>query len=184
MPTCPKCGAEVPAGDNFCIRCGTSITETLQSQTTVESPSTVLSPIENEVRNVIVKRFDAIKNKDENTLKALIDEHYNKFDDWSPYHRQEAAEALQNELSAFKVLSNYNYELNNFEANVIGDIAIATFTIHYVVAMRNMPFDVLSRATFVLRKQDSGWKVVHEHLSRFPEEAQRQSQRRGGRFPF
>jgi ketosteroid isomerase-like protein len=177
MPTCPKCGAEIAEGDNFCTRCGTRFTELPQSQITVGSS------IEDEVRNVIVKRFDAIKNRDEATVRALIDEHFSKFDDWSPYRRQEVAEALQNEFSAFKVLSNYNYELSNFEVNVIGNVAVATFTIHYVVTMRNMPFDVLSRVTSVLRKQDSEWKVVHEHLSRFPEEAQRQSQRRG-RFPF
>ena len=106
-----------------------------------------------------------IKNKDEAAVKALMDESYNKFDDWAPYERQEGEQALQNEFSAFKVLSNYTYELRDFKANALRDLAIATFTIHYQGTMRNQQFNVTSRVTTVLRKQDSAWKVVHEHLA-------------------
>ena len=121
------------------------------------------------MKNAIFKRFDGIKNKDENAITALMDESYSKFDDWPPYQRQERSQALQNEFSAFKVLSNYTYELKDFKANVIGDVALASFIIHYKATMRNEQFDVTSRVTAVLRKQDSAWKVVHEHFSRFPE---------------
>jgi ketosteroid isomerase-like protein len=96
------------------------------------------------------------------------------FDDWPPFARQEAAEALKNEFGAFKVLSDYGYQLENFEASIFGDVAVATFHIHYQGVIRNKPFEVTSRVTSVLRKEDSGWKVVHEHFSRFPEETQQQ----------
>jgi len=130
--------------------------------------------MDDEVKNTVLKRLDGIKNRDEATVRALIDEHYNKFDDWPPFGRQDATKALENEFAAFKVLSNYSYEIKDFEANILGDTAIATFTMHYQATMRNRPFNVTSRVTTVLRKQDSGWKVVHEHYSRFPEETRQQ----------
>ena len=130
--------------------------------------------MEDEVKNTIIKRLDGIKNKDEAAVRAVIDEHYSKFDDWPPFERQDAAKGLENEFSAFKVLSNYSYELKDFEASVFGDTAVATFTIHYKGQIRNRPFEVTSRVTSVLKKQDSGWKVVHEHFSRFPEQTRQQ----------
>lgn len=179
MPKCPNCGAEVNEGEGFCGRCGTKLTGSSQAQTGA------VSPVDDEVKNAVVRRLDGIKNRDESAVRALIDERYSKFDDWPPYRRQEAAEALENEFGAFKVLSNYNYELKDFETDILGDAAVATFSIHYQGTMRNTPFEVTSRVTSVLRKQDSGWKVVHEHFSRFPEEGQQQRQfSRRGRFPF
>ena len=130
--------------------------------------------MENEVKNTIIKRFDGIKNKDEAAVRAVIDEHYNKFDDWPPFGRQQSTQALENEFSAFKVLSNYSYELKDYEENILGDMAIATFAIHYQGLIRDRPFEVNSRVTSVLKKQDSGWKVVHEHFSRFPDETRQQ----------
>lgn len=142
--------------------------------------------LEDEVKNVVTKRFDGIKNKDEDTVRALIDERYSKFDDWSPFTRQEASEALQNEFGAFKVLSKYEYELKDFKADAFGDIVVATFNIHYQGTIRDNPFDISSRVTSVLRKQGSGWKVVHEHFSRFPEETRQQqfTSPRRRRWPF
>ena len=145
------------------------------------------SIVEDEVRSVIVKRFDGIKNKDEKAVTALLDESYSKFDDWPPYQIQQRAQALQNEFTAFKVLSNYTYELKDFKDTVLGEVALATFTIHYQANMRNEQFDVTSRVTAVLKKQDSTWKLFHEHLSRFPTERQPDQQRQFGRrrgFPF
>ncbi|HYB93083.1 MAG TPA: zinc ribbon domain-containing protein [archaeon] len=176
MPKCSNCGAENEEGSVFCKHCGTKLMLT----------------VEDDVKNAIIKRIDGLKNKDEAAVKALMDDNYSKFDDWPPYQRQESAQALQNEFSSFKVLSNYTYEMNDFKANVLGDVAVATFILHYRATLRNQPFDITSRVTAVLRKQDSAWKVVHEHFSRFPEERPWQQQQRqfgrgggfGGRFPF
>jgi ketosteroid isomerase-like protein len=148
-------------------------TQASSSGSSTDSPVSNASP-EDEVKNTIVKRFDGIKNRDETSVRALIGEHYNKFDDWPPFGRQDGTKALENEFGAFKVLSNYSYELKDFEANIFGDMAVATFTIHYQGQIRNRPFDVTSRVTSVLRKEDSRWKVVHEHFSRFPEDRRQQ----------
>jgi ketosteroid isomerase-like protein len=176
MTKCATCGTENEDSNMFCKHCGTKLKLTS----------------EDDVKNAAVKRFEAIKNKDEAAIKALMDPSYTKYDDWPPYQRQEGAQALENETSAFKVLSNYTYELRDFKANVIEDVAVATFIIHYQGTMRNQQFNFTSRVTMVFRKQDSTWKIIHEHLSRFPEERQWQQQQqfgRGGgfgrgRFPF
>jgi ketosteroid isomerase-like protein len=168
MPKCPSCGAEIEEGGSSCKQCGTKLTGLPENQAKAEFS------FEDEVKNVVAKRLDGIKNKDEDAVRALIDEHYNKFDDWPPFTRQEASEALQNEFGAFKVLSKYEYELKDFKTNVFGDIVIATFTIHYQGVIRNNQFDITSRVTSVLRKQGSGWKVIHEHFSRIPEETRQQ----------
>jgi ketosteroid isomerase-like protein len=137
-----------------------------------ESASTenkIGSTIEADVVSLITKRLDGIKNKDEKVVRSIVDESYSKFDDWPPFRRQEAEEALRNEFGAFQVLSNYTYELKDFKANVFGDVAIATFQLHYQGEIRNRHFEVNSRVTSVLKKHDSDWKIVHEHFSRFPE---------------
>ena len=164
----------------FCNNCGTKLVGASAGQGAVN--------VDESVRSIIVKRFDAIKNKDEAAVSALMDDGYDKFDDWAPYQRQERADALKNEFSAFKVMSNYTYDLQALKTTVLGGSAIATFTVHYQTSMRNQQFDVTSRVTTVLKKQDSTWKIVHEHLSRFPREgpeSQQQPQRRRGfGFPF
>ena len=184
MPKCPTCGTENEKGNTLCKQCRTRLSGSTQDQAVPDNQATrqnqtapkiqTGSSLEDDVKNAVVKRFDGIKNKDEAAVKALMDEGYDKFDDWAPYQRQEGAQALENEFSAFKVLSNYTYELKDFKINVLGDLAIATFTMHYQGTMRNEQFNVTSRVTTVLRKQDSAWKVVHEHFSRFPEERQQQ----------
>ena len=55
--------------------------------------------LEAEIMAVVFRRLEAIKNKDESTVRAIIDERYNKFDDWPPFKRQEAEEALKTHLS-------------------------------------------------------------------------------------
>lgn len=168
MPKCTNCGREIEDEDIFCRNCGTRLIGSRENQTDAGGS------VEEEVKKVVVSRLDGIKNRDEAQVRALVDERYSKFDDWPPYTRQKAPEALQNEFGAFKVLSDYGYEIKDFEANVLGNVAVATFQLHYHGVIRNRPFDVTSRVTSVLSKQDSGWKVVHEHFSRFPEETRQQ----------
>jgi len=168
MPKSSNCGREIGEGDNLSKYSGTKLSGLTENQAKAGSSA------EDEVEKTVVRRLDGIKNRDEGAVRGVLDEHYSKFDDWPPFRRQETAEALENEFGAFKVLSNYSYELKNFEVNVLGDIAVATFGIHYQGVIRNRPFEVNSRVTCVLKKQDSGWKVVHEHFSRFPEETGQQ----------
>lgn len=167
MLKCPNCGGEIGEENNFCQYCGVRLNGIPATQEKVESS------FENEIMNAITRRLDGIKNRDENAVKELIDERYTKFDDWPPFRRQEAEEALKNEFAAFKVLSKYGYELKDNKVTILGNVAIATFHIRYWGEIRNRQFEVVSRVTSVLIRQGSEWKVVHEHFSRFPEAARR-----------
>jgi len=159
MVACPKCGREVEGGSYFCKYCGAA----LESSSKVESAPS-------ELRGIVERRLNAIRNRDEGMLDDIMEESvYTKFDDWPPFNRQNSQEAMKNEMGAYKVLQKYNYELKDYREDVVGDTALATFHIHYWGAIRGRDFDVNSRVTPILRKSGQSWKVVHEHWSRFPE---------------
>ncbi|MEM2111683.1 MAG: nuclear transport factor 2 family protein [Candidatus Bathyarchaeia archaeon] len=153
---CPNCGKEVQEGSYFCMYCGFKI-----------ASGEKVSP-EDVVRNVLIQRIDAIKNRDAKVLESLIDkERYTKFDDWPPFSLQ-GSEALENEARAFKVLKEYNYETKSWKIDIYGDSAIATFIIKYRGKIRDLNFNIRSRVTVFLVRHEEKWKIVHEHWSRFP----------------
>lgn len=172
---CPNCGADNVEGNSYCVKCGKNLSGGTASQPVTFDP----------VRDVVVKRFDAIKNKDQNAVTSLMTSDYTKFDDWPPYQRQDRNQALDNEFSAFKVMSNYTYDIRDFKSNALGDSALATFTLNYKATMRNQQFDVTSRVTVVLKRDGASWKIMHEHYSRYPTSNQADQQPSGRRrFPF
>lgn len=203
MPNCPKCGALLDDDAVFCSNCGSALSQQLTQPPSSQATSPVAAPLgdkmasteatlassDDAIKNVIIKRLDGIKNKDEKAIRSIIDAgRYSKFDDWPPYSRLDGDAALKNELGAFQVLSNYNYDLTNFKVDMIGDVAIATFQLHYTGQMGIRPFEVNSRITTILLKQDAEWKIIHEHYSRWGEEqrqdaGQQQRRRRWGSFP-
>lgn len=185
---CPNCGNDNVDGNTFCNQCGTRTISNAYSQTQTATQSATQSQCVgdfDDVKGTVVRRLDAIKNKDQNTIASLMDVCYSKFDDWPPYQRQERSQALEGEFAAFKVLSNYTYDLRDFQSMALNDTALATFIIHYRPSMRNQQFEVTSRVTAVLKRQGAGWKFIHEHFSRFPDNTQSQQVRQGRRrFPF
>lgn len=67
---------------------------------------------EEEVKAVLIRRIEGIKNKDAQSIVNLVDkDRYTKFDDWPPFERQ-GLDALNREAEALKVLKEYNYEIN------------------------------------------------------------------------
>lgn len=172
---CPNCGADNVEGNAYCVKCGNKLAGGSSSQPVTFDP----------IRDVVVSRLDAIKNKDQNTVTSLVTSDYTKFDDWPPYQLQDRSTALDNEFSAFKVMSNYTYEIRDFKSNVFDNSAIATFTLNYKTTMRNQQFDVTSRVTTVMKREGASWKIVHEHYSKYPSANQQTQQQFGRRrFPF
>ena len=167
MAKCPNCGEEVGEEYYFCKFCGAKLGAAAPTM------PDVVQPAEDNVKNAVLRRFDALKNRDENAMRGLVDTQYTKFDDWPPHRRQEAEEALRNEFGAFRVLSNYSYEIKDLDVKIFGDAAVATFHVRYQGEIRNRRFEVVSRATYAFAKRSGEWKLVHEHLSRFPEERRR-----------
>jgi uncharacterized Zn finger protein (UPF0148 family) len=178
LTNCPRCGKPAEELDVFCTNCGSRIV----AETAPVAPAPA-SP-DDQIRDVITRRLDGIKNRDERTVRSIIDaSKYSKFDDWPPFTRQIGETGLSNEFGAFQVLSSYNYDIANLKIDIIGDTTIATFYFHYTGEMRNQPFDVNSRVTIILLKENEEWKIIHEHYSRMsdvePSPASRQQMRRG-----
>jgi len=152
---CPNCGKAIPEGSNFCTHCGFKLVS-----------EDKISP-EESIRSLLIRRIEAIKNRDAQTIENLIyKEKYTKFDDWPPFELQ-GSEALKNESDALKVLKEYNYETREWKIEISGDTAIAMFMIKYQGKIRNLSFNIRSRVTVFLIKYGGEWKIVHEHWSRF-----------------
>lgn len=120
------------------------------------------------VYDVVKQRLDGLKNRDPGTIRRLFGDDYTKFDDWPPFTRQDVDVALRNELNAYPALTHYAYEVRDRRITVFDDTALATFHLRYTGSMRGKRFAITSRVTVVMRKASGGWKVVHEHYSRFP----------------
>jgi hypothetical protein len=164
MPYCPKCGYQVSAEDNYCSKCGARLKEEAK----------LLTPEQKAVMDVVLKRIEAIKNRDPKTIEELVDKTlYTKFDDWPPFTRLEGENALNEEAKALKVLVKYEYEVSGWRIDVLGDAAIASFYIAYSGRIRRVDFDIRSRVSIVLLKRDGVWRIVHEHFSRIAEKERR-----------
>ena len=130
----------------------------------------------NDVEKAIRALFEAGKNKD---LAALAGFHspggFTKFDENPPYTRQGSEEAFVYEQAAFANISDYSYSIDDFRVDFLGEAAVATFYLTYsgmVVNDYSFEGSTLSgkaRVTMVLTRTEKGWKIVHEHLSSFPD---------------
>ena len=134
-----------------------------------------------DVEALIRAFFDTGRNKD---LTALADFHgprdqFTKFDENPPYARQNAEEAFISEQAAFANITDYEYSIDGLRVDLFGDVAIATFYLAYSgmfvndYSFEGSPVRAKTRATMALARTPKGWKVVHEHLSRFPEVPQK-----------
>lgn len=130
-----------------------------------------------DVESVIVSFFEAGKNKD---LASIADFHssrdkFTKFDENPPYTRQDSEQAFVYEQAAFANLSDYTYKLDELRVDLFGDAAVATFYLTYGgmfvndYSFEGSPVHSKTRVTMVLARTPKGWRIAHEHLSRFPD---------------
>ena len=121
--------------------------------------------------------FEAGMNKD---LTSLADFHasresFTKFDENPPYTRQNSEEAFVYEQAAFANISDYRYSIDDLRVDLFGDSAVATFYLTYggiVVndySFEGSPVNGKARVTMVLVRTPRGWRIAHEHFSRFPD---------------
>ena len=130
-----------------------------------------------EVIAVIHAFFEAGKNKD---LGALADLHasrdvFSKFDENPPYTRQNSQEAFVYEQAAFANISDYTYQIDELKVDLLDGTAVATFYLTYKgmfvndYSFEGTPVSSKARVTMVLSRTDRGWRIAHEHFSRFPD---------------
>jgi ketosteroid isomerase-like protein len=122
--------------------------------------------------------FEAGKNKE---LSALADFHasrdqFTKFDENPPYTRQNSEEAFVYEQAAFANISDYNYSIDDLRIDLFMDLAISSFYLSYSgmfvndYSFEGSPVRAKTRVTIVLLRTPKGWKMVHEHFSRIPDQ--------------
>ncbi|MDG6989811.1 MAG: nuclear transport factor 2 family protein [Nitrososphaerota archaeon] len=130
-----------------------------------------------DVEGVVRGFFEAGKNKD---LAALADFHaaresFTKFDENPPYARQNSDEAFVYEQAAFSNISDYRYDLEDLRIDLFGGSAVATFYLTYGgmfvndYSFEGSPISGKARVTMVLVKTGRGWRIAHEHFSRYPD---------------
>ena len=130
-----------------------------------------------DVESVIVAFFEAGKNKD---LAAIADFHssrdtFTKFDENPPYTRQDSEQAFVYEQATFANISDYSYKVDELRIDLFGDAAVATFYLTYGgmfvndYSFEGSPVRSKTRVTMVLARTPKGWRIAHEHLSRFPD---------------
>jgi ketosteroid isomerase-like protein len=130
-----------------------------------------------QVESVIRAFFDAGVNKD---LTALGDFHaspniFTKFDENPPYTRQSSEEAFVHEQAAFANISDYSYQITDLRIDVFGEVALATFCLDYKgifvndYSFEGSPVSSRARATMLFVRTGAGWKIAHEHFSKFPD---------------
>lgn len=160
MIYCPNCGSRINEADVICEKCGFNVARLKAS----------LAPIEESIKATIIERIEGIKLRDAEKIQKIIDkDHYTKFDDWPPFERQ-GVDGLKREAEALKVLKEYDYKVDDWRIDLLSDnIALATFIIRYHGRIRNLNFNVKSRVTMVLFRREEGWRLIHEHWSRIPE---------------
>jgi len=129
------------------------------------------------IEAVIVAFFETGKNKDLTSLSAFHSrpERFSKFDENPPYTRQNSEEAFVHEQAAFANISDYSYTIEGLRVDLFGDTAVATFYLTYKgmfvndYSFEGSPVGSRARVTMVLTREKEGWKIAHEHLSRFPD---------------
>ncbi|MDG6914163.1 MAG: nuclear transport factor 2 family protein [Nitrososphaerota archaeon] len=130
-----------------------------------------------EVERIIRAFYEAGKNKD---LTALADFHsssdsFTKFDENPPYTRQNSDEAFVYEQAAFANITDYTYAIDDLRIDNFRDAAVATFYLTYRgifvndYSFEGSPVSGRVRVTMVLVKTSRGWRIAHEHLSRYPD---------------
>jgi ketosteroid isomerase-like protein len=130
-----------------------------------------------DVAAVIFAFFEAGKNKDLASLSSFhaSPANFTKFDENPPYTRQNSDEAFVYEQAAFANISDYSYVVENLRVDLLNDAALATFYLTVKgmfvndYSFEGSPVRSRSRVTMVLSKSPSGWRILHEHFSRFPD---------------
>ena len=122
---------------------------------------------QDQVKRLIVEIFETAKAKDMGKLDAfhLNSTKFTKFDDGDIPGVQDYAIAKRTEEELFMMVSDFNYELQDFKVDVFDDMAIAAFILDYSVILDETTIDASSRSTLVFVLNEGNWLIAHEHFS-------------------
>jgi ketosteroid isomerase-like protein len=126
------------------------------------------------IRDLINKYFQLARSKEIESIPDFFDRRFTKFGDSPPYDRRELDRALMLEQLQFASISDYDFTIEDLRIEMVGDAALATFTLASTgiivddYSFRGTAVNNRSRATIVFCKDDGGWKMLHQHLSKVP----------------
>lgn len=123
-----------------------------------------------QLETIVKDIFVAAKARD---LERLDSFHFHgpkfsKFEDEGVYTRRNIEEARKAENELFSAINDPSYEVQEFKADVFGDVAVTTFYLQYSGKMAETAVAGRVRGTLVFAKVGDDWKIVHEHFSAFP----------------
>jgi ketosteroid isomerase-like protein len=153
-------------------------------------PKWTQDQLKRQVKNAILRIFDAARNRDFVTLGKmhLHSDEFSKFDDSAPFVRQDIEDASTHEEAAYSAITDFNFGVEDLKIDVFGKIAVATFYLDYSGMFVNdyrfegSPVKARSRVTMVFLHKGEEWLIVHEHFSLFPsEEKARREESTGNR---
>ena len=130
-----------------------------------------------DVEAVVRGFFEAGRNKD---LTSLADFHssrdsFTKFDENPPYTRQNSDEAFVYEQAAFANISDYTYAIDDLRIDLFAEAAVVTFYLTYGgmfvndYSFEGSPVSGKARVSMVLVRTPRGWRIAHEHFSKYPD---------------
>jgi ketosteroid isomerase-like protein len=129
-----------------------------------------------QIELLITTFFEAGRNKDFSSLASfhLSREAFSKFDESPPYTRQNSDDSFIYEQAAFANISDYTYSIDDLRIDILDRTAVATFYLTYKgifvndYSFEGSPVGSKDRVSMVFVKTEKGWRLVHEHFSRFP----------------
>jgi hypothetical protein len=130
--------------------------------------STNNSKVEEELRTIIKQIWvDVVSGN----LEALRSTHLSspKFSKFGPRiaERQDVKSTNETETEYVLSISDASFELEDIKVDLFGDVAVTTFYNNYSFIKNNSRVQGKGRVTLVFLNTEEGWKIVHEHSSRF-----------------
>lgn len=127
-----------------------------------------------EVESRIQEIMAAARAKDVDRLESyhLYGPKFTKFDDFEPLDRQDADTTRRLEREAIAGAREFIPAIADLKVDVFGPVAVTTFVFDYAVTTQDdEQLALRARSTMVLARENSEWKIVHEHFSPFTSNA-------------
>lgn len=126
------------------------------------------------IRDTIYSYFQIATSKEIEKIPDFFSSHFTKFGDSPPYDRRDLDRSLMLEQLQFASISDYEFKIEDLKIDTLGQTAVATFMLESTgmivddYSFRGTAIHNKSRATIIFQKEKNGWKMVHQHLSKFP----------------
>ncbi len=127
---------------------------------------------EREVLETVLRMYEAMREKDPDRLISVHSRSgYTLYNDAPPHDLLEGEMALRLKLSLMSQVQDLTYEVREQRVTVLGDFAVVTYELEmsgvlvYSYRFEGSHWARTARCTAVLRREEGGWVIIHEHYS-------------------